>query len=70
MAHNGFARSINPIHTMMDGDTIFTMGTNKIKSDINLVGSIAAEVMSKAISNGIYFAEKSQGLKAYKDIRV
>ena len=25
MAHNGFARSINPIHTMVDGDTIFTM---------------------------------------------
>ena len=70
MAHNGFARSINPIHTMMDGDTIFTMGTNKIKSDVNLVGTIAAEVMSKAISNGICFAEKSHGLKAYKDIRV
>lgn len=70
MAHNGFARSINPIHTMMDGDTIFTMGTNKIKSDVNLIGTIAAEVMSKAISNGIYFAERSHGLKAYKDIRV
>lgn len=68
MAHNGFARSINPIHTMMDGDTIFTMGTNKIKSDINLIGTLAAEVMSKAIVNGIYFAEKSHGLKGYKDI--
>ena len=70
MAHNGFARSINPIHTMMDGDTIFTMATNKIKSDVNLIGTIAAEVMSKAISNGIFFAERSHGLKAYKDIRV
>ena len=70
MAHNGFARSINPIHTMMDGDTIFTMGTNKIRSDVNLIGTIAAEVMSKAISNGIYFAEKSHGLITFKDIRV
>lgn len=70
MAHNGFARSINPIHTMMDGDTIFTMGTNKIKSDINLIGTLAAEVMSKAIVNGIYFAEKSHGLKGYKDILI
>lgn len=70
MAHNGFARSINPIHTMMDGDTIFTMGTNKIKSDVNLIGTLAAEVMSMAISNGVYYAEKCHGLKAFKDIRV
>ncbi|HZJ99987.1 MAG TPA: P1 family peptidase, partial [Tissierellaceae bacterium] len=34
MAHNGFARTINPVHTMVDGDTIFTMGTNEIKADI------------------------------------
>jgi len=68
MAHNGFARSINPIHTMVDGDTIFTMATNEIKADISLIGTIAAEAMSKAIINGVFFAEKSKGLKAYKDI--
>lgn len=68
MAHNGFARTINPIHTMLDGDTIFTMGTNKVKADINLIGTIAAEAMSKAIINGIYFAESTNGLRAYKDI--
>lgn len=67
MAHNGFARSINPIHTMMDGDTIFTMATNKVKSDVNIIGTIAAEAMSKAITNGVVFAKKSQGLKSYKD---
>lgn len=70
MAHNGFARSINPIHTMLDGDTIFTMATNKINADINIIGTIAAEAMSKAISNGVVFAEGSKGLKAYKDIWV
>ena len=68
MAHNGFARSINPIHTMLDGDTIFTMATNKLKSDVNLIGTLAAEAMSKAISNGVIFAESSNGLKSYKDI--
>ena len=68
MAHNGFARSINPIHTMLDGDTIFTMATNEVKADINLLGTLAAEAMSKAITNAIVFAEDSHGLKAYKDI--
>ena len=68
MAHNGFARSINPIHTMLDGDTIFTMATNEVKTDINLLGTLAAEAMSKAITNAIIFAEGSNGLKAYKNI--
>lgn len=70
MAHNGFARSINPIHTMVDGDTIFTMATNEVKADISLIGTLAAEAMSKAITNGVLFAEGSNGLKAYKDIWV
>ncbi len=68
MAHNGFARSINPIHTMLDGDTIFTMGTNRIEADINLVGTMAAEVMSQAISNGIFHAESSRGLLSFQDV--
>ena len=27
MAHDGLARSINPVHTMSDGDTLFALGT-------------------------------------------
>ena len=68
MAHNGLAWTINPIHTMVDGDTIFTMATNEIKADINLIGTMAAEAMAKAVLNGVYYAEGSYGLKAAKDI--
>lgn len=68
MAHNGFAKSINPVHTMMDGDTIFTMATNEIKVDINLIGVLAAEVMSRAISNGVVYAKSYHGLASYSDI--
>lgn len=57
MSHNGFARSINPVHTMLDGDTIFTMAINEIKGDVNLIGTMASEVMSMAISNAIFIAE-------------
>ncbi|MFA7411181.1 MAG: P1 family peptidase [Tissierellaceae bacterium] len=53
MAHNGFARTINPIHTMVDGDTIFTMGTGEMAADISLIGTLAAEAMAKAVVNGI-----------------
>lgn len=70
MAHNGYARSINPVHTMVDGDAIFSMATNKIHSDVNLVGVLAAEVMSMAITNAIIFAKSREGLKVYGDIWV
>ena len=56
MTHNGYARAIRPVHTMMDGDTIFSLATNKVKADINLVGSLGAKVMARAIANAIYFS--------------
>lgn len=69
MAHNGFARSINPIHTMYDGDTIFTMGTNEVKADISLVGTLGAEVMSQAITNAILSSKGYGGLVSFEDIK-
>lgn len=69
MAHNGLAKTINPIHTMVDGDTIFTMGTNKIKADINLVGSMAAEAMARAVNNGVKKARSYMDIYSYDDIK-
>lgn len=57
MTHNGYARAIRPVHTMMDGDTIFSLATNKVKADLNLVGSLGAKVMARAIANAIYFSK-------------
>lgn len=70
MAHNGYARSINPVHTMLDGDTIFTMGTNKVKADVNILGTLAAEVMSRAITNGILKAKSLGGLASFENINL
>ena len=58
MAHDGYARSINPVHTMMDGDTIFSLATNKTKADLNLVGALGAKVMARAVANAIYASRK------------
>jgi len=54
MAHDGFARAINPVHTMYDGDIVFTLatGTSPV-SDANLVGMIAAQVVEQAIVRAI-----------------
>lgn len=69
MAHNGLARSINPIHTTLDGDTIFTSATNKVDSDVNIVGTMASEVMSMAITNAIKSAETYKDIIAYTDLK-
>ncbi|SHI60666.1 L-aminopeptidase/D-esterase [Clostridium cavendishii DSM 21758] len=68
MAHNGFGRTMRPAHTMFDGDTIFTMSTNKIDADINVVGLLSARVMEKAILNGVKSATSAYGYKSYNDI--
>lgn len=69
MAHDGYARSINPVHTMNDGDTIFTLASCQVEADINLVGILAAKTISRSIANAIYSAEDSGGLVSYKSIK-
>ena len=68
MAHDGFARAINPIHTMYDGDTIFCMATGTVKADPTTIGAIAAEVMADAIVNAVKSAETAYGIPCYNDI--
>lgn len=68
IAHNGYARSIRPAHTIFDGDTIFTMATGKVEADINVVGALAAKTMERAVIDAIKSANSSYGFKAYKDL--
>lgn len=69
MAHNGYARAIRPVHTMMDGDSIYAVSTGGFEADINLVGSLAAYVMGKAIGRGCQAAESLAGVKAVRDLQ-
>jgi L-aminopeptidase/D-esterase-like protein len=55
MAHDGFARAINPVHTMTDGDTIFAVATGAAgrTANVTLIGALAAEVMATAICRAV-----------------
>ncbi len=68
MSHDGFARAINPIHTMYDGDTIFCLATGEVEADITALGAISAEVMAEAIINGVKAAASAYGIPAYQEI--
>ena len=68
MAHNGYGRTMRPAHTMFDGDTIFTMSTNKVKGDVTTVGMLAANVMEKAIIRGVKSAQGLFNIPSFSDI--
>ncbi|MDP9046159.1 MAG: P1 family peptidase [Pseudomonadota bacterium] len=51
MAHDGYARAINPVHTQSDGDTIFGLATGASgrTAHLTLLGALAADTMAVAI---------------------
>lgn len=69
MTHDGFARSIRPVHTSADGDSIYAVSVGTVEADQDLVGSLSAVVMSEAIKRAVYSAESAYGFKAAKDLR-
>ena len=46
MASNGVARTIRPVNTSMDGDSIYAMSVGKVKSSADVVGTLAAYVLA------------------------
>jgi len=68
MAHDGLARSIRPVHTPYDGDTVFALSLGEQKGDLGRIGAIAAEVLAEAVLNGVRAAESLAGLPAVRDL--
>jgi L-aminopeptidase/D-esterase-like protein len=67
IAHNGFARAIDPVHTSADGDTIFVMATGEVEAAPDGLGALAAEVMAKAVVRAARTAKPAYGLKGAED---
>ena len=68
MAHDGYARTISPVHTSMDGDSIYGLSVGGVDAPIDVVGSIAAEVMAEAILVAVRSAQSAYGLPAACDL--
>ena len=68
MAHDGYARSINPVHTSADGDSIYALSVGEVVADQDLVGTLSAEVVSEAIIRAVGNAEGAYGFPAMKDL--
>jgi len=70
MAHDGLARTINPIHTLYDGDTIFAVSTGRLTANVNhgAVGSIAADVLATAVIRAVTQATAAAGLPSHREL--
>lgn len=57
MTRNAYARCINPVGTLADGDSIYACSVGEMISDVNLVGTLAAKVMQQAIGKALEAAK-------------
>ncbi len=64
MAHDGLARAIRPVHTMLDGDTIFALSTGDRKADPTAVGAAAVEALAEAVVRAVRAATPLHGFPA------
>ncbi len=53
MTRNAYARCIRPVGTMADGDTIYAASVGEVEADINMAGTLSADVMAQAIQKAV-----------------
>jgi L-aminopeptidase/D-esterase-like protein len=71
MTDDGYARAIWPIHTVVDGDTVFAIatGTRSGEPDMITLGSLAADVMAAAVIRAATQATGLPNFPAVRDLR-
>ena len=75
VAHDGLARAIYPVHTPLDGDTVFAAATGKrpLADPIYAfaeLGAVAANVLARAVARAVYEASAlpfADALPSWKD---
>jgi L-aminopeptidase/D-esterase-like protein len=73
MAQDGLARAIRPVHSPLDGDTVFVLSTGRVAMEDPIAGTaragmLAADCVARAIARGVYEAEALAGWPAWRDL--
>lgn len=69
ITQNALARTIFPVHTTMDGDTVFALATGGDVYPVDFLGNMAAQVMEEAIIAAIKAAEPVEGVPSYTSFK-
>jgi len=72
MAQDGLARAIRPVHTPLDGDTVFVLATGRRPLDDDVagvarIGMMAADCLARACARGVYEAVNLGPHRSYRD---
>ena len=71
IGHDGLARAINPVHTMFDGDTVFTLATCAREGPdpfaFHLVLETAGTCVTRAVARALLAAESTHDIRSYRD---
>jgi len=73
MAQDGLARSLRPVHTPQDGDTVFAVatGTHDLGIDplaLGELGTAAADCLARAVARGVYNAATLGPARGWRDV--
>lgn len=69
MAQDALPRVIRPVHTPVDGDCVFALSTGqRLAPPMMILGSVAADVLARAIQRAVTEAVPLGGLPAARDL--
>lgn len=72
MAQDGMAQTVRPIHSPLDGDTVYVLSTMSREIDttpatITRLGTLAADVVARSIMRGVFEAGSLAGIPSYRE---
>lgn len=71
IGHDGLARSIHPVHTMYDGDTVFTLATGAAAAPdpagFHELLTEASDCVTRAVGRALVAASSAGGMRCYRE---
>jgi len=71
IGHDGLARAIRPVHTMFDGDTLFTLATGAGEGPdpmaFHALLDVAGDCVTRAVARALLAAESAGDMRSFRD---
>ena len=68
LSHTGISRVVNPVNTISDGDIVFSISSGNVNGDANLIGIVAADLISDSIIKAVKSAKSLLSIPSYTDL--
>lgn len=69
IANNAYAKVISPVHTSLDGDSIFMMSNGEVKVNSDTLATLAVDVLAVAINRAVMSATATKTLPSFQSLK-